>query len=367
MRRPPRLDIGIALGLAFVSELEVWLSDVDGPRGVAAAGAVLYALPLAWRRVAPLPALMAMSSVIAAEFLLGVDPNGPTAPLLGILLAGYTLGERATGRQAVIGGAFALGCWWIVVLTQTPVPVTDLWFTAVITLGPVGLGRLLGASKREAAAAVERAEQQREQAVADERSRIARELHDVVSHSISVMGIQAGAARRQLLPEQEDARDALLSVEATGREALGEMRRLLGILRSDTGALRLAPQPGIAALSELVEDARGAGQPVDLQMQVGDGPLPPGVELAAYRIVQEALTNVRRHAGAAPATVTVRRAKTALELEVRDEGPGAAAAARPGHGIIGMRERAALYGGELEIDSPAGGGHVVRARLPVEA
>jgi signal transduction histidine kinase len=312
-----------------------------------------------------LPVLVACSGILAAEFLLGVDPNGPTVPLLVIVLAGYTLGERGTVRQALLGAGFALASTWVVQLSRRPIPFTDFWFTAVVTLTPVILGRLLGASRREAAAATqraERAEREREQAIAEERSRIARELHDVVSHSISVMGIQAGAARRRLRPEQDDAREALLAVEATGREALGEMRRLLGILRSHDGPLGLAPQPRLAGLPELV-----AGQPVELRIDVGGAPLPPGVELAAYRIVQEALTNVRRHAGAAPATVTIRRNATALELEVRDEGPGAPAEARPGHGIIGMRERAALYGGELEVGSPAGGGHVVRARLPVEA
>jgi signal transduction histidine kinase len=266
----------------------------------------------------------------------------------------------------MLGAAFSLAATWVVVLSQTPIDATDFFFTAAVTLVPVVLGRLLGASRRETATArqrAERAEKERQLAVAEERGRIARELHDVVSHSISVMGIQAGAARRQLQPEQDDAREALLTVEATGREALGEMRRLLGILRSGNGGgTGLVPQPTLSHLPELV-----AGQPVDLELDVGSEPLPPGVELAAYRIVQEALTNVRRHAGAAPATVTVRRDGRALELEIRDYGPGAPKAARPGHGIIGMRERVALYGGELEIASPAGGGHVVRARLPLEA
>jgi signal transduction histidine kinase len=358
MRLPPRVDILIALALAALGEAEIWLADVAGPRWVAAPAAVLCALPLAWRRGAPLPVMVACTGVIAAEFLLGVDSNGPSVPLLVIVLAGYTLGERATVRQAVLGAAFSLAAMWVVVLSRTPIGVTDLWFTAIVALVPVGLGRLLGAATQRA----ERAERERELAVAEERSRIARELHDVVSHSISVMGIQAGAARRQLQPGQDDAREALLTVEATGREALGEMRRLLGILRSHSGPLKLAPQPRLAGLPELV-----AGQPVELDMDLGSDPLPPGIELAAYRIVQEALTNVRRHANAAPATVTIRRHRSTLELEVRDAGPGAPKQARPGHGILGMRERAALYGGELEIASPEDGGHVVRARLPVEA
>jgi signal transduction histidine kinase len=366
MKLPPRLDIVLALALAAAGELEVWLADISGPRWVSAPAAVLCALPLAWRRVAPLPVLVACTGVIAAEFMLGVDPNGPSVPLLIIVLAGYTLGERGTTRQALLGASFALASTWVVLLSQNPIDVTDFWFTAVITLAPIVLGRLLGASRRETAAATRRAaraEQERDQAVAEERSRIARELHDIVSHSISVMGIQAGAARRQLHPDQADARQAMLTIESTGREALGEMRRLLGVLRAGDGASGgLSPQPSLATLPELI-----TGQPVDLQIDLGPDPLPSGIELAAYRIVQEALTNVRRHAGAAPATVTIRRNGTALELEIRDSGPGAPAEARPGHGIIGMQERAALYGGELETASPPEGGHLVRARLPIEA
>jgi signal transduction histidine kinase len=148
-----------------------------------------------------------------------------------------------------------------------------------------------------------------------------------------------------------------------GREALNEMRRLLGILRTDKGPLALAPQPGLGDLADLVAEARAAGQAVELVMD-GEGEEPsPGVDLAAYRIVQEALTNVRKHAGSAPATVTVRRFDGRLELEVRDEGPGASGGGG-GHGLVGMRERVALYGGELEVSNPPGGGHVVRARMP---
>src|SRR4051794_13705441 len=156
MALPPRLDLGIALVIAALGEAEVWAADIAGPRGVAAAGAILCALPLAWRRVAPLPVVVACSGVLAAEFLLGVDSSGPSVPLLVILLAGYTLGERATSRQALLGAGFALASIWLVVLQRRAVPVTDLWFTAIVSLAPVMLGRMLGASRREAAAARER-------------------------------------------------------------------------------------------------------------------------------------------------------------------------------------------------------------------
>src|SRR5262245_14368101 len=132
MTRPSRLDVAIAVALAVVAEAEVWAADIEGPRGVAATAAVLCTLPLAWRRIAPLPVIVVCTGALAIAFLLGVDPNGPSVPLLVILLAGYTLGERATSRQALLGAAFALASTWVVVLTQTPIPRTDLWFTAVV-------------------------------------------------------------------------------------------------------------------------------------------------------------------------------------------------------------------------------------------
>jgi signal transduction histidine kinase len=358
MRRLPVLDVAIALTVAVLGEIEVWVADVDGPRVVAASAAVLCALPLAWRRVAPLWVQFGCVGVLFVQFLLGVNPAGPSVPLLVIVVAGYSLGERGSGREAVIGGGGALAMIWAVVLSQSTVDATDLGFTALVTVAPIVLGRLLGSTRREAAA-------ERERAVAEERSRIARELHDVVSHSISVMGIQAGAARRQLGPGHDEVRDVLLSVESVGREALTEMRHLLGILRAETGPLALAPQPGIGDLDELVARARAAGQPVELSLEVDGAPVGPGVSLAAYRIVQEALTNVRKHAGAAPATVCVRRRGGVLELEISDSGPGAGDDAA-GFGLVGMRERVAIYGGSLDVESPAAGGHVVRARLPLE-
>jgi signal transduction histidine kinase len=353
--------VAIAVALAVLGELEIWLSDVEGPRWPSASAAILCALPLAWRRRAPVAVVVASTGVIAAQFLLGVDSNGPSVPLLVIVIATYTLGERATTRDAVLGGAFAIGSLWVVLL-DSDVATTDFWFSAVLVLAPIMLGRVLGATRREAAATARRAEV----AVAEERSRIARELHDIVSHSISVMGIQAGAARRRLEPGQDDVREALLSVEAVGRQALNEMRRLLGVLRQDQGPLAMAPQPGLGDLGDLVAEARSAGQAIELHFEADERPLAPGIDLAAYRIVQEALTNVRKHAAAAPATVTVRRFDGALELEVRDDGPGATGPGSGGHGLVGMRERVALYGGELEVVSPPGGGHVVRARLPTE-
>lgn len=204
-------------------------------------------------------------------------------------------------------------------------------------------------------------------AVADERMRIARELQDVVAHSVSVMVVQAGAARRLLQRRPERVADALLSVESTGREALTELRRLLGPLTDRDGRAALTPPPGLAELDALVERLARAGLQVDVRVEGAPRALPPGLDVTVYRIVQEALTNVIEHAGGAHTEVVVRYRDQELELEVLDAGGGDAAVAMgAGRGLLGMRERAALYGGELEAGPRPEGGFAVRARLPVE-
>jgi signal transduction histidine kinase len=371
---PPIQDVLIALALAAAAELEVWLADIPGPRGVSAAGAILVAAPLAWRRRAPLVAAILVVGLQAVEFHLGVPSKAPALPALMIIVAMYSLGSWGDTRGAWIGGAFALTAVWSVVLTQTPVDVTDLPWTAAFTLLPLILGRALRLTKRDAAVASDRAAQAERdrdratrEAIADERARIARELHDVVSHSISVMGVQAGAVRRLLPPGNEELGETLHSVEESGRDALGEMRRLLGIVREGAEPPSLAPQPGIGSLDELAEQTRAAGTDVELRIEGDDRPLPPGLDLTVYRIVQEALTNVRKHAGSADVVVSLTRDRSDLELVITDDGPGADEAADGGHGIIGMRERVGLYGGDLSVGRPVSGvGHEVRAHLPLD-
>jgi signal transduction histidine kinase len=234
------------------------------------------------------------------------------------------------------------------------------------------VGRLLRRRQLLVRILHERAEQlererayQAQAAVTEERGRIARELHDVVAHSVSVMVVQAQAGPR-LTAEPERAEAAFRSIETVGREALVELRRLLGILRTDDSELAIGPQPGLASLEGLLEQVREAGLPVRLRVE-GDGTtLPPGIDLSAYRIVQEALTNALKHAGRAEAEIVLRYDPAALELEILDSGRGHAADTMgDGHGLIGMRERAALYGGSLDARPRPGGGYVVRARLPL--
>ena len=229
--------------------------------------------------------------------------------------------------------------------------------------------RLYVAALRERA---DRAEREREEsaeaAVASERARIARELHDIVAHSVSVMVVQAEAADEMLnRHDPERARAPVWKIQETGRAALTDMRRMLGLLREADSRPALTPQPGIANLELLLAKVRESGLPVELEVQGRPEPLPPGVDLSAYRIVQEALTNSLKYAGQANARVVVRYAPGALELEVTDDGAGEAVDSNGGHGLIGMRERVVLFGGELDAGPALGRGFRVRARLPFEA
>jgi signal transduction histidine kinase len=183
---------------------------------------------------------------------------------------------------------------------------------------------------------------------------------------VSVMVVQAQAAQRLLEGEQREARQALGSIESTGRQALAEMRRLLGILRRTDEAPALAPQPGLEHLDALIRQVREAGLPVELRVEGEAGPLPPGVDLSAYRIVQEALTNTLKHAGPSHARVTIHYQDDEIELEISDDGTGTENGDGPGPGLVGMRERVTLYGGVLQSGKRNGGGYLVRARLPLE-
>ena len=204
-----------------------------------------------------------------------------------------------------------------------------------------------------------------DRAVAEERRRIARELHDVVAHSVSVMTVQAGAVRRLLRPDQERERQALEVIEATGREALTEMRRLVGLLREQGAMPEFAPQPSMRTVDVLVGTVREAGLPVEIEIEGEPRELPPGVDLSAYRIIQEALTNALRYAGPAHAWVTVRWKDRELELEIANDGRSEPGREGVGHGLAGLRERVALVGGSIESGPRSGGGYVVRAHLPL--
>jgi signal transduction histidine kinase len=243
-------------------------------------------------------------------------------------------------------------------------------------LGVFALGRLTAVYRRRAlesalraVLAEQSAERSKQEAIASERARIARELHDVISHDVSLMVLQASVERR-LLGERPEAgsgtdssiADVLESIESTGRDALTELRHMLGVLR-DAGDAPLAPQPGLDRLDELLTNARSAGVDVHLRRDGVRG-LPPGLDLAAYRVVQEALTNVVKHVGPTRVSVSLEHRPDALVIEVVDDGPPRPAGLPGGHGLVGMRERVSLYGGTL-LAEPHGGGFRVLARLPI--
>jgi signal transduction histidine kinase len=333
---------------------------------------------LAFRRRAPELTFVAIF-VVCAVWLVGAYgwKQGPFAGFLDLVIATYALGFYGRGRRAiyvfvavmVVGvapDAYGLARG----LSQAgDVLPSYIWLVTAFAAG-VTLQRreLLATLLSERAYRAERERELRaREAVADERARIARELHDVVAHDVSVMVVQAQGADRILEGAQPEVRQALAAIEATGREAIDEMRRLLGILRRGDDELTLAPQPSLSELDALVAGVREAGLPVELEV-VGEAiALPPGVDLSAYRIVQEALTNALKHAGPAHARVIVRYGADAVELEVSDDGPGRVGAPGTGHGLVGMRERVALYGGDLEAGSRHEGGWALRARLPLGA
>jgi signal transduction histidine kinase len=251
--------------------------------------------------------------------------------------------------------------------------------TAELILIPVEFGiawavgfalRLRGEQAEAAEMRAALAEREREAgariAVAEERARIARELHDIVAHAMSVMVLQVGAVRHRLPQGFEDDREALGRVEHAGRTALAEMRRLLGATRGDGDEVELGPQPGLDALDSLLEDVRRAGLPVRLHVDGEPNPLPRAIDLSAYRIVQEGLTNALKHAHASRADVTVRYRPEEVELEVTDDGAGPTSSDGLGHGLIGIRERVHIYGGDMAVEAAPSGGFVLTARLPVD-
>ena len=330
-------------------------------------------LPLLARRRFPFGAPAAVG--VAAALTSFVDKT--VVPFDGVTFvvgcaALFLVGLLRDRSQAVAGFAVAEGVLAVVVHNDPRSGVGNfivgsIIFTIVWTIA-FGVGRK-SVEADEAKERATRAEREREQraqvAVADERARIARELHDVVGHSVSVMTVQASAVRRLLRPEQRREREALLVVERTGREALAEMRRMVGVLRRPEEAPALAPQPSLEHLDRLVESAREAGLPVDLRVKGEAVQLPAGVDLTAYRLVQEGLTNALKHAEATRAEVLVNYGDGQIEVVVSDDGRGAGGGDGSGHGLVGMRERVSVYGGELDAGPRPEGGYRLRARLPV--
>jgi signal transduction histidine kinase len=364
-------DLALALVLATFGVVELWLVDV-GPKPIAVPASLVAGLALYWRRVAPLAVAAAVFGAVAGESLLGVSLDRPDSPLLVALAATYAVAAYRDLRIALAGMAIALAGIWIGVAGQTTNNHSDFAFTAVVVSAGWLVGRGMRGRVRQTAELAERTRQleeareaERLAAVAEERRRIARDLHDVIAHSVSVMVVQAGAAEDIFARNPEGVLEPIRAVQETGRAALVEMRRLLGLLRED-GELGLAPQPRLADLDALAEQMRLAGLPVEVELEGNPRPLPIGVDLSVYRIAQEALTNALKHAGPARARLVLRYRESEVELEVVDDG-SSSANGDGGHGLIGMRERVAVFGGTLEADRLPEGGFRVLARLPLAA
>lgn len=377
LARAHGLDVLIVLA-AVESALEVALRDdpVRAPRTTAwfAVPAItLVVLPLLWRRRLRFAAPAAVWLLAAAvSFVDGrLVPFTPMALVAGIAAA-MLLGNLCDGAQARLGLAIVLGGAAIVVFNNPNQGGAELIFTPLLFV----IGWLAGFAMRERAEQAEAAElraadaeREREAAariaVAEERARIARELHDIVAHAVSVMVLQVGALRHKLGDVLPEDRHALEDVERTGRTALAEMRRLLGATRRDGDDVALSPQPGLGDLEALLEQVQRAGLPARLHVDGEPHPLPRALDLSAYRIVQEGLTNALRHARATQADVTVSYRAGELHIEVSDDGRGPGPSDGHGHGLVGLRERVKIYGGELTTDTVSGGGFVLRTRLPL--
>jgi signal transduction histidine kinase len=362
------LDRGIASVLLVVGVVEMFVR-VGSPGPLSVGFAVVGYGTLFWRRSRPVAAGAVMFSMWILFNLFGDDVKSLQMPLIAALFAGYAMGAYTDGREARIAPLVILAGVTGVTATWEEQVFTDYIFPTAFVLIAWLAGRGVRTRTRlteelhEAAVQAQEAhEEEVARAAADERRRIAREMHDVVAHSVSVMVVQAGGARRILDRDPARAIDAAAHIEEVGREALAEMRRLLGVLHHSD---ERAPQPTMRELGSLVERTRAAGLPVSLSVEGEPRSLPAGMDLAAYRVVQEALTNAIKHAGAAPTEVTVRWEPEHLELEIVDNGAPAANGNAGGHGLVGMEERVRLYDGELRTGRRAGGGFEVVARLPL--
>ena len=377
-------EAALVVALAGSALWQVWSwspAAVEGGRTAHAVLAAAATLPLLARRAQPTLVLAGVVAAAIVQYELG---GGLGQPFFAVALALYSIGAHAPAPQTYLGPT--LVALQVLALDLPRLrrgdpldEVVPAWF---VLAGLWAFGRWMRHRRGESAAWAQRAQAAEEgaarraaEAVDDERARIGRELHDLVAHSMGVIVIQAQGAQRALDREPARVRSALSAIEATGRSGLGEMRRLLGLLStpstedadaSDATSAPAAPQPRLDQLEGLVEQVRNAGLPVDLRIDGDVRPLPPGLELSAYRVVQESLTNVLKHAGPATADVSVRYLRDALEIEVHDSGSGPGPSSPTGRGLVGMRQRVLLYGGSLEVGGAPGGGFTVHARLPVD-
>jgi signal transduction histidine kinase len=360
-------DEVLAAALTALALLGIALTEAsEVQRLVAAALAVALGAAAARRSRDPLPLLgLFLAITVAARALPTLAEPTNSGVFVFLLLAIYSGAAHTSGRRTLLAGGMIVGMY-VTNLGWEGINADNVIFFSLLFGAPWAAGRAVW-QRRLNERDLELEKASAAAAIVEERARIARELHDVVAHSISVMVVQARGGRRVLESEPADARDAFAVIESTGQQALDEMRRLVGMLRSGDETLPLAPQPSVNQLGTLVELVRAAGLPVQLTVEGEPRDLPPGVDLSAYRIVQEALTNALKHAGPARARVVLRYRADDLELEISDDGPGTGDDSSSGYGLVGMRERVSVYGGELQAGRRPEGGYALRVRLPLRS
>ncbi|MEA2245889.1 MAG: hypothetical protein QOH46_418 [Solirubrobacteraceae bacterium] len=369
----------VVAAVAAVVEALVRSDDRDAYRTapiVAAAAALLLVLPLLARRRSPFlaPAWLWLLAVALSFVDGGLVPSSTGVYAAG-MVAAFLIGSLPDERQGRIGLAILVGSAEIIALNDPARSLSEVLLVPTVFV----LAWLGGFAQRERAAQALRAEERARQAeherevaariaVAEERARIARELHDIVAHAVSVMVLQVGAVRHRLPGDFSDDVEALRAVEETGRSALGDMRRMLGAMRGAAEGAELEPQPGLDRLDLLLREIRRAGLPVELHVDGEPSRLPAAIDLSAYRIVQEGLTNALKHARATRASVHIGYAADELRIQVSDDGAGAATAPTGdglGHGLVGVRERVKLFGGEMTAAASNGGGFRLTTSLPL--
>ena len=372
----PRLLDRLLVGLLFLLGLPPVVGEyvLGSPLAAGLAFLLLFTqtVPLLWRRSRPIEALALVAASSAARLTLG---RTEFDIILAMTAAVYAASVYAASRERLAVGGMAVGSVAVGAGGLLIVGARAPW-AVLLPLGALSLAawvvgdyvrnrrRYMADLEARAERLEQEAEQTRQRAAEEERLRIARELHDVVAHQVSLMAIQAGAAR---VGEASDERAALASIEAGARETLAELNRLLGILRKDGTPAARSPQPGLADVETLLQGAREAGLVVQLEVTGAVSSVPAAVDLSAYRILQEAITNALKHSGASRIDVRIDHSSSALEITVFDDGAGPASGRiGSGHGLIGMRERVELFGGSMEAGASELGGFRVHARLPVD-
>jgi len=369
--RGERFDLLLAGGIGALFVAEVFGEHgFAGHRAAALVVACGFTAALAVRRRLPLVTLISAAILIEFANLVGPNALGDTAAFLfGVVITMYSAGAYARGRTLVICAVLVAVAIPLAAIEpgQGATSASNLGFFIVFFGGPFVVGIVMRRRRERDQVLEVESEEKARAAVADERARIARELHDVIAHAVSVVVLQSRGARKLLTPEQQELRGALDTIERSASEALTEMRHLLNLLREQDEELALAPQPSLRRVDALAERARAAGLAVDLKVEGSLDDLPPGIDVSGYRIVQEALTNALKHAGPAHATVQITRSDSDLSIEITDDGRGTVNGGPGGHGLVGMRERVAVYGGRLEAGPrTAGHGFALRVELPLE-